>query len=223
VSLSSRRITIAVLVGLLASACTATPERVPEAALAATVGVEAVGCEPTTERGTGILLRDGMVLTAAHIIAGTDAISVVFEDETLPAQVVAFDPEQDLAVVRVNTTRPGLAIGEINPGEPAWVMGFDHSNDAPVPKPVQVLRHLAVTTSDIYLEGSFERPVLELGGKLIIGDSGAALVSESGEVGGIIYATSRNEANIGFALDIAALISHLSTAKEPLGEWGPCQ
>ena len=164
-----------------------------------------------------------MVLTAAHVIAGTDAISVVFEDETLPAQVVAFDPEQDLAVVRVNTTRPGLAVGEINPGEPAWVMAFDHSNDVPVPKPVQVLRHLAVTTSDIYLEGSFERPVLELGGELIIGDSGAALVSESGEVGGIIYATSRDEVNIGFALDIAALISHLSTAKQPLGEWGPCQ
>lgn len=222
-SLSSRRITITVLLGLLASACTATPAPVPETALAATVGVEAVGCEPTTERGTGILLRDGLVLTAAHVIAGTEAISVVFEHETLPAQVVAFDPEQDLAVVRVNTTRPGLAVGEINPGDSAWVMAFDHFDDVPVPKPVQVLRHLAVTTSDIYLEGSFERPVLELSGELVSGDSGGALVSESGEVGGIIYATSRDKANIGFALDIAALISHLSTAKEPLSKWGPCQ
>jgi S1-C subfamily serine protease len=223
VSLSSRRIVPAVLLGLLTSACTATPTPVPEAALASTVGIEAVGCEPTTERGTGVLLRDGMVLTAAHVIAGTDLISVVFEDETLTAQVVAFDPEQDLAVVRVDTARPGLSLGEIDPGDSAWVMAFNHFDDTPVPKPVEVVRHLAVTTSDIYLDGSFERPVLELTGQLATGDSGGALINESGEVGGIIYATSRTESNIGFALDIEALITHLSTAKEPLSEWGPCQ
>ncbi len=72
-----------------------------DGATAAAVDVRVAGCGPRVGVGAGSLLDDDLVVTAAHVVAGADAVDVVPTDGALvPAEVVLFDPELDLALLR---------------------------------------------------------------------------------------------------------------------------
>src|SRR5205814_9839331 len=52
--------------------------------------------------GSGWVARPGLVVTAAHVVAGeTDTSVTTLAGTTLPAEAVAFDPHNDVAVLRV--------------------------------------------------------------------------------------------------------------------------
>ncbi|MGI9023646.1 MAG: S1C family serine protease [Acidimicrobiales bacterium] len=61
--------------------------------------------------GSGVIIdaQKGLVLTNAHVVAGTAALKVKVNDaEETPARVLASAPCQDLAVVQMVTVPPGL-------------------------------------------------------------------------------------------------------------------
>ena len=53
--------------------------------------------------GSGWVAREGLVVTNAHVVAGESdtVVEVDGEPPELPAQVVAFDKEDDIALLRV--------------------------------------------------------------------------------------------------------------------------
>jgi len=63
---------------------------------------------PSTTRGTStgsgfVINRDGVILTNAHVISGAVRISVAFADnQTVTATVIGKDPDDDLALLKVN-------------------------------------------------------------------------------------------------------------------------
>ncbi|MGH2745740.1 MAG: hypothetical protein ACRDN8_25270, partial [Thermoleophilaceae bacterium] len=61
-------------------------------------------------------------------------------------------------------------------------------------------------------ERALRRPALELEARTRAGDSGAPVVSEGGEVVGVLFARSRNEADTAYALDARALVELLANA-----------
>jgi hypothetical protein len=75
-------------------------------AKASTVKIVAIGCGEMQE-GSGFVVAHDLVVTNAHVIAGIQSTSIKVEDSVgyHGARVVLFDPEFDLAVLRV----PGLA------------------------------------------------------------------------------------------------------------------
>jgi S1-C subfamily serine protease len=180
------------------------------------------GCEPTTERGVGVLLEGGVVLTSAHVVAGAESIEVVLNGDTHSAQVLAFDPFQDLATLQINTGVTGLTLGEVDPGSAAWILTFDHIAGDSAPEMVEVTQHLSATITDIYQQENVTRKVLEIDGVVRVGDSGSALVGLDGNVGGIVFATSHPANTTGFALDIEPLQDIVAASHQPLTSWGAC-
>lgn len=215
------RSTLLVLSVLTFASCSPPATLAPHVS-EATVGIEATGCPPTTSRGSGVLLQDGLILTAAHVIAGATEVVATINGTQLAATVTSFDPEQDLATLQVETPQAGLAVGLVRVDQDAWVLSFDHTTQAPTSDSIDVLRRLRIHTSDIYLQGEFVRSGLEIGGQVHKGDSGSAIVGADGTVGGIIYAVAKFDSDTGFALDIDAINNHLQTVSGPLGVWGAC-
>ena len=92
--------------------------------------VRVQGVAPSCARtitGSGFVFAPGVVVTNAHVVAGVEEPRVLAQDGTeLAAQVMSFDPEADIAVLRV----PGLAApplpfgGDVDPGDPVATLGY---------------------------------------------------------------------------------------------------
>src|SRR5699024_11555354 len=54
--------------------------------------------------GTGFVAAPELVMTNAHVVAGTGSVTVTVGGEEVDAEVVTYDPDVDIAVLRV----PGL-------------------------------------------------------------------------------------------------------------------
>ena len=85
-----RLLPAAIALALALSACGPGPTQpLAPSIVSATAGITSEGCEATTERGVGVLLENGMVLTSAHVVAGTTIIQVTVEGREHEATVLA--------------------------------------------------------------------------------------------------------------------------------------
>lgn len=176
-------------------------------ATSAVVGLRVVGCRPHPELGSGALVHvsgadEPLVLTAAHVVAGAQEITVTHGDTTHAGTIVAFDPEMDLAYI---------AIDDIE-GSPAWTIdsaavtrgntGVAHvvRTGSPVAVPVTIERRVTIRTEDIYVESETQRPGFELTADIDEGDSGGAVVVD-GNVVGVVWARSRRGGDRAYAID----------------------
>lgn len=204
------------------------PEQIPveasvvEAATASTSNIEADGCGRRYE-GSGFAAAGDTVVTNAHVVAGADDVQVRRPDgEVLPATVVVFDPDRDLAVLEV----PGLdqrplerARGEV--GDVGVVIGYPGGQDTPRVAPSEIRDRRTAVGRDIYGRDATERQVLFLAADLQQGDSGSPVVDVDGRVVGVTFAISPDQPTTSFALDLAELEAILEAPRDP-GETGPC-
>lgn len=154
-------------------------------------------------QGTVFLVAPGRVMTAAHVVAGSDDITIDLGDGRLPADVVACDPEQDVAVLDV----PGLDgevlrfVGYPGPvsGDPVAIIGFPGSGGITV-EPARIRERLEWQSTDIWGEGRFEHDTYTLRGKVSGGSSGGPVVDEDGRVLGMVVAASRAYDDNAYAL-----------------------
>ena len=172
------------------------------ALVASGVGVIAEGCSLAASLGSGVVVeRSGQVATAAHTIRGASKITVVdAEGQEHPASVISFDKDSDLALLDVPTlAAQPLGIGTARVG-PATLITWRRS-DGVTQQLVGVTRLLKINIEDIYSDEVVQRTGLEVDGDVIVGQSGGPVVDASGEVIGIIYATSKDRDAVGFATD----------------------
>ena len=86
--------------------------------------------------GSGWVAGDGLVVTAAHVVAGeSDTTVAPLDGSSLPATVVWFDATNDVAVLNVNgLDRPALRLAEAQRSDPVAILGYP--GDGPfVPSP----------------------------------------------------------------------------------------
>ncbi len=203
---------VALGVLLLAAACGRDDPLVDPAA----VGVRAGGCGLVDFTATGVAVGDDLVVTVAHTLAGADEVHVVHRGVDRPATVVAFDPDQDVAVVRVEGGGfATAALGTVGAGDDATLVTWNPDRGLAA-ETVEVTRRLRVTIEDIYVEGETVRRAFEVRARVEPGDSGGPVFNEAGEVAGIIYASSRARDGIAFALADTELRAALA-AVEPAG------
>src|SRR4030095_732253 len=77
--------------------------------------------------GSGWVVSPGLVVTNAHVVAGErDTTIDSVNAPPLPAQAVAFDSKNDVAVLRVSggLNAPPLTQAEPREGQTAAIMGF---------------------------------------------------------------------------------------------------
>ncbi len=176
--------------------------------VAATVRLRSSGCGPRTQLGTGTVIDDAVVVTAAHVVAGSDRVTVLGADGTeSTAEVVLFDPDLDVAVLRLAASLEPVAPLRTAPperGETGVVATVDPDGAIELLE-VEVLRDVIVRTTDIYRASDVERPGVEIAGALEPGDSGA-MVHLPGGGAGIVWSRSTTDPDRAWAVDLPDVV-----------------
>lgn len=173
-----------------------------ESALASTARVTASGCGAALSVGSGFFVSPTHAVTNAHVVAGSEAMTVTIGGATLDAVVVAFDDEADLALLNVPGARaPALALAQTVPtrGTTGVALGYPGGGDLTVTAAGVTASH-DIAGPNIYGDGSFARSVVELRAEVRRGNSGGPLVIEPGLVGGVIFGASRINPAVGYAI-----------------------
>ncbi|MBX4201062.1 trypsin-like peptidase domain-containing protein, partial [Candidatus Parcubacteria bacterium] len=161
--------------------------------------------------GSGFIVSsDGLILTNKHVVSDKEAeYTVLTSDGTeFSAKVVALDPVQDLAVIKLQSdaTFPAIKIGDssgIQIGQGAIAIGNalgQFSNTVSV----GVVSGLGRTVSASGAQGFSEtlEGIIQTDAAINPGNSGGPLVNLRGEVIGINTAMADNAQSIGFAIPI---------------------
>ncbi|MDQ3616361.1 MAG: MarP family serine protease [Actinomycetota bacterium] len=151
--------------------------------------------------GTGFLYSPSRVMTNAHVVAGVADPTVLVGDTEMPARVVYYNSDLDVAVLAVEgVDRPFLRFDTLTePGQAGAVLGYP--NDGPYNLQAARIRgKQQLRSPDIYGDGTVVREVLSLRSLVQPGNSGGPLVSEAGEVLGVIFAASVSDEDTGYAL-----------------------
>lgn len=179
-----------------------------------TVQVEADGCGGVSF-GSGFAVRRGFVATNAHVVAGTDDIRVRTPSGTLDAELIAFDPNKDVAVLAA----PGLSVAPLRwiarpaeRGTAGATLGFPGGRRRLAVEPAAVRGRGPAVGRDIYGRGSVRREVLTLSSSVRRGDSGGPFVTRGGRVAGIVFAAAAAERGTGFALTAESVRGQIARA-----------
>lgn len=151
--------------------------------------------------GSGFAYAEGRIMTNAHVVAGVSRPSIVVDGRTVPARVVLFDRDLDVAVLAVQ----GLDLDALSfdtggkAGQPAAVLGYPQNGPFDA-RAARIRNQIRLRSPDIYDRGQVVRETFSVRGLVRSGNSGGPLVSESGEVLGVVFAASVSDASTGYAL-----------------------
>jgi S1-C subfamily serine protease len=154
------------------------------------------------QSGSGFVVAPGRVVTNAHVVAGvTSPVVEAPGGDVVPGEVVYFDPVGDLAVIAVDgLTASPLRLGtNLTPGTNAVSDGYPYGGPFQS-GPAQVISLTAQDVADIYGQNPTPRQVYTLAADVQHGESGGPLLSEAGQVTGVIFAKSAGTPNVGYAL-----------------------
>jgi S1-C subfamily serine protease len=145
--------------------------------------------------GSGWIVRPGLVITNAHVVAGIDEPRVDRRDgnDSLASAVVAFDPTNDLAVLRVEGLdgRP-LSVAAAERGVPVALVGYPQNG--PLAKIPGRLGGTARSLSrDAYGRGPVTRPLTTLRGDVRPGLSGGPGIDARGRVRTTVFARRQGD------------------------------
>lgn len=143
--------------------------------------------------GSGWVAGDGLVVTNAHVVAGEDDTTVQARGEgtRLDATPVAFDPTNDVAVLRVpGLGAPALSLAsDPRTGAEAAVLGFPKNGPYDV-RAARLGQTRVVVSQDAYGNGPVTRQMTTFRGVVRPGNSGGPLVDTAGHVLATVFAQS---------------------------------
>jgi uncharacterized membrane protein required for colicin V production len=190
-----------------------------------TVKVETVACSRVQD-GSGEVIAEGLIATNAHVVSGGKRPTVIRHPDgaVLDATVVAFDPDRDVAILRVpDIERPPLPLGDGSFGIGGVGAVFGHPFGGPLKlSPFQVGDVTVARGFDIYDQHRTNRKIYVLSSDLAPGDSGGAMVDGNGVVEGVAFAIAPDRPNVGYALTLDEVRPELASAGTAAVDTGPC-
>ncbi|MEZ5300019.1 MAG: serine protease [Verrucomicrobiales bacterium] len=144
--------------------------------------------------GTGFAIaRDGYLATAYHLVKNSSHITVRIDGIDTRAQIVARSPKDDLALLKVDALLEPLALGDseaINLGDEVFTIGFPNIG-------LQGTKQ-KLTRGDVNSLAGIQddERFFQISVPVQPGNSGGPLVSESGEVVGVVLMRLRDETTV---------------------------
>jgi S1-C subfamily serine protease len=189
-----------------------------------TLKIQGFGCGGIVF-GSGFPVGPGMVLTNAHVVAGTTGTTVKSPaGRSLPAHVVLFDSQRDVAILYV----PRLALAPLpeagaGQGTQGAAIGYPGGGGEQV-SPAVVNGQVRAEGRDIYGQRLVVRSIWFIQAKVEPGNSGGPLVDLNGNVIGVIFAASTSSPGQAYALTDAEVQPDIDQAQGATSAVpvGPC-
>jgi S1-C subfamily serine protease len=208
-----------------------TPVAPPDAAIASDPEVRRAGASVVRVLGTacglgvegsGWVAAPGLIVTNAHVVAGEDDTTVTTRNgASLDAKPVRYEPDNDLAVLRVDAQIPALTLApDPQRGTSGAVLGYPENGPYSL-SPARMGDIRFVVSEDSYGGGPIRRAIAFLRGSVRSGNSGGPLVNGRGRVMGTVFAATTTGPPGGFAVPNDQVGSALEHATAPV-DTGPC-
>jgi S1-C subfamily serine protease len=171
-------------------------------------------------------VKQGYVVTNAHVVVGAAKIAVQNATGSYVATPVLVDLDLDIAVLHVNgLNAPALAFTDVEPerGTIGATFGYPGGGNAVV-EPAIVAAVYEATGLDVTGTNRVTRRLVELRSMIEPGDSGGPLLLADGTVGGVVFAESRADPTVGYALSPVAVADRIASSLHRTQEvaTGPC-
>ena len=175
--------------------------------------------------GSGWVAAPGLVVTAAHVVAGEQSTYVVQSGSQvrLSARAVAFDPRNDLAVLSAPSLAAApLRMADPQPGASVAIVGYPLNGPLDT-EPGRIGRTATVLTDDAYGHGPVSRTITSLGGMIRHGNSGGPAIDSDGRVQVTVFAARVDSEGGGYGIPAEVVRKVLATATAPVstGECAP--
>jgi S1-C subfamily serine protease len=176
------------------------PGQAPPTRVLSVAVTPASGPETT---GSGFVAGPGRVVTVAHLLERRPRIEVRGHGgPRRRARLLRLDRRTDLALLAV----PGLRGSPLQTADaPDDVRLLLLRDGRGVSRRARVRRAIDASVRAAPGARPQRRPALELGARITAGDSGAPVVTARHEVAGVLFARSRDDARIAYAVDASAL------------------
>ena len=151
--------------------------------------------------GSAFVYAQDRVMTNAHVVAGVRRPFVVVGERRLPAEVVVYDPKLDIAVLAVN----GLGLEPLEfdttgkAGDDAAVLGYPENGPFDA-RAARIRQVQSLRSPDIYNRDQVVREAFSIRSLIRSGNSGGPLISDQGDVYGVIFAASVSDQSTGYAV-----------------------
>jgi len=151
--------------------------------------------------GSGFVYAPDRVMTNAHVVAGVDDPELIVGDSSVPAEVVYYNPDIDVAVLAADTgSAPALDFDQDGTArEGVAILGYPEDGPYDV-QPGRIRAEQRLRSPNIYGDGAVIRQVFSLRGLVRPGNSGGPIVSSAGDVVGVVFAASVTDQETGYAL-----------------------
>jgi uncharacterized membrane protein required for colicin V production len=181
--------------------------------------------------GSGWVAEPELVVTNAHVVAGEQdtTVEVGGNPPGLPAQAIAFDPNDDIAVLRVpELSLPSLSLVSNPPsGTAGAILGYPENGPFNV-QPARIGRTQIVITDNAYGQGPVSRLLTPIRGLVRPGNSGGPVVDIHGHVLTTVFAGTvggSSHGGYGVADETVATVLRQASARARAGaqvSTGPC-
>jgi Trypsin-like peptidase domain/Colicin V production protein len=176
-------------------------------------------------QGSGWVIRPGLVVTNAHVVAGQNDTTVQVQGggPSFDAQAVYYDSRNDLAILRAPGIggTPTLRLHvDARAGTSAAVLGFPENGSYDV-EPARLGQTATVVTQDSYGRGPVQRMITSLRGLVRHGNSGGPVVDGSGRVVATVFAATAGGGRAGYGVPDSIVQSALGRVRGAV-DTGPC-
>lgn len=168
-------------------------------------------------QGSGFAVEPDLIMTNAHVVAGTGRVMLETVDGDAEGEVVYYNPSEDIALIRTTdgTTLPTVEWADepALQNDDAIVAGFPMGGPFEA-TPARVREMFTVSGPDIYADARVEREAYTLRGAVVQGNSGGPLLDTDGQVLGLVFGAAVGDSDTGYALTRNEVENHVGDVGE---------